>query len=85
MKFYYEIYILLAHICQPFEGLVVKMLVKPHLKLAPSCHYCRYAAKQRGLAALILLSKVVGFLDQKYPIYVYFIPQDARFDRMKFF
>ena len=67
MKFYYEIYrsILIAHICQPLEGLVVKMLVKPHLKLAPSCHYCRYAAKQRGLAALILLSKVVDFFGSK--------------------
>ena len=65
MKFYYKIYIPIAHICQPFEGLVVKMLAKPHLKLVSSCQYCRYAAKQRGLAPLILLSKVVDFFGSK--------------------
>ena len=72
MKFYYKIYIPIAHICQPFEGLVVKMLVKPHLKLVSSCQYCRYAAKQRGLAPLILLSKVqvVDFFWIKSILYV---------------
>ena len=86
MKFYYEIYILIAHICQPFEGLVVKMLVKPHLKLAPSCHYCRYAAKQRGLAALILLSKVVDFFGSKasYMCLLYPTGCDIRSDEFFF-
>ena len=70
MKSYYKIYIPIAHICQPFEGLVVKMLAKPHLKLVSSCQYCRYAAKQRGLAPLILLSKVMDFFWIKSILYV---------------
>ena len=65
MNFYYEIHIWMAPTWQPFEDLLAKMFLKPSLKLAASCHCSRYEAKQRGLAALILLSKVVGFFGSK--------------------
>ena len=65
MNFYYEISIWMAPTWQPFEDLLAKMFLKPSLKLAAKCHCSRYVAKQRGLAALILLSKVVGFFGSK--------------------
>ena len=54
----YEIHICIARffynrLCLKIY-LLVKILVKPNLKLAPSWHYCRYAAKQGGLHTLIL-------------------------------
>ena len=85
MKLYYEIYILIADICQPFGGLVVKMLVKPHLKLVSSCQYCRYAAKQQGLAPLILLSKVVDFFGSKASYMCLLYPTGCKIRSDEFF
>ena len=65
MKFYFEIHISIAHYWQPFENFLVKMFVKDILKLVPSFHCNSYAAKQEGLAPLILWSKVVDFFGSK--------------------
>ena len=78
MKFYYEIHIRIAHCWQPFAGTLANMFVKPNLKFAISCHCCIYAAKQQGLAPLILLSKVVDFFGSKVSYICLFYPTGCK-------